>query len=150
MMWGRLTSKMPSLQQKPGHIAQWIRLCLPSYHPGFEAQAYHLRFYQFLLVSCGRDENKRKRDWDWPIKKPDIWYIHAHNTVGISPSVSVNLSIMLLGVTSHDQMPLRQCFVAGCFGVFKKFAFLRHLLWWWWSVLQLLLQRLFAERNIVK
>ena len=28
-------------------IAQWIRLYLPSCHPGFESQAHHLRFYQF-------------------------------------------------------------------------------------------------------
>ena len=25
--------------------AQWIRLCLPSYRPGFESQAHHLRFF---------------------------------------------------------------------------------------------------------
>ena len=30
-------------------IAQWIRLCLPSCCPGFESQAHHLRFFQFIL-----------------------------------------------------------------------------------------------------
>ena len=42
-------------------IAQWIRLCLPSCRPGFESQAYHLSFYKFIVVSCGNDENKRKK-----------------------------------------------------------------------------------------
>ena len=28
-------------------IAQWIRLCLPFYHPGFESKARHLGFYHF-------------------------------------------------------------------------------------------------------
>ena len=27
--------------------AQWIRLRLPSCHPGFESQAHHLCFYQY-------------------------------------------------------------------------------------------------------
>ena len=30
-------------------IAQWIRLRLPSWRPGFESQAHHLRFFQFIL-----------------------------------------------------------------------------------------------------
>ena len=30
-------------------IAQWIRLRLPSCHPGFESQAHHLHFFQFTL-----------------------------------------------------------------------------------------------------
>ena len=34
-------------------VAQWIRPRFPSYRPGFESQAYHLRFYKF-----GKDENK--------------------------------------------------------------------------------------------
>ena len=48
-------------------IAQWIRLLLPSCHPGFESQAHHLSFYKFIIVLCGKDENKRKRVRDWPI-----------------------------------------------------------------------------------
>ena len=47
--------------------AQWIRLHLPSYRPGFESQAYHLSFYKFITVSCGKDENKTKKGRDWPI-----------------------------------------------------------------------------------
>ena len=30
-------------------IAQWIRLRLPSCRPGFESQAHHLCFFQFIL-----------------------------------------------------------------------------------------------------
>ena len=30
-------------------IAQWIRLRLPSCCPGFESQAHHLCFFQFIL-----------------------------------------------------------------------------------------------------
>ena len=30
-------------------IAQWICLCLPSCHPGFEAQAHHPCFYQIIF-----------------------------------------------------------------------------------------------------
>ena len=29
-------------------IAQWIRLHLPSCHHGFESQAHHLSFHQFI------------------------------------------------------------------------------------------------------
>ena len=29
-------------------IAQWIRLRLPSCHPGFKSQAHHLRYHQFI------------------------------------------------------------------------------------------------------
>ena len=31
-------------------IALWFRLCLPSCGPGFESQAHHLRFFQFVLL----------------------------------------------------------------------------------------------------
>ena len=47
-------------------IAQWIRLRLPSCHPGVESKVYHLCFYQFIIVSCGKDKYKRKRGRDWP------------------------------------------------------------------------------------
>ena len=40
--------------------AQWIRLHRPSCYPGFESRAYHLSFYKFIVVSCEKDENKRK------------------------------------------------------------------------------------------
>ena len=42
-------------------ITQWIRLRLPSCRPGFESQAFHLSFYKFIVVLCGKDENKRKK-----------------------------------------------------------------------------------------
>ena len=42
-------------------IAQWIRLRLPSCRPGFESQAHHLRFYQFILICVmWKNENKQK------------------------------------------------------------------------------------------
>ena len=43
-------------------IAQWIRLCLTSYCPGFESQAQHQCFYQLIFMSCRRDKYKQK----WP------------------------------------------------------------------------------------
>ena len=52
-------------------IAQWIRLRLPSCRPGFESQAHHLCFHQFIkkIVYCGKDENKQKRGRDRSIFK---------------------------------------------------------------------------------
>ena len=41
-------------------IAQWIRLCLTSYCPGFESQAQHQCFYQLIFMSCRRDKYKQK------------------------------------------------------------------------------------------
>ena len=48
-------------------IAQWIRLRLPSFRPGFKSQAHHLRFFQFILfkylsfeLECEKNENKQK------------------------------------------------------------------------------------------
>ena len=31
-------------------IAQWIRLLFPFCRPGFESQAHHLSFFQFVLL----------------------------------------------------------------------------------------------------
>ena len=33
-------------------IAQWIRLCLPSCHLGFESHAQYQHFYQFVFELC--------------------------------------------------------------------------------------------------
>ena len=41
-------------------IAQWIRLCLPSCHPGFEYKAHHLRFHQFIEL-CNVEKTKINR-----------------------------------------------------------------------------------------
>ena len=51
-----------SLQKRGAAIAQWIRLHLPSCHPGFESQAQHLSFYQFKFELCHveKDKNKQK------------------------------------------------------------------------------------------
>ena len=40
-------------------ITPWIRLRLPSCRHGFESQAHHQCFYQFI-VSCRKDDNKQK------------------------------------------------------------------------------------------
>ena len=52
-------------------ISLWLRLFLPSCSPGFESQAHHLHFFQFILLKLQleweKDENKRKRGRDWPI-----------------------------------------------------------------------------------
>ena len=49
-------------------IAPWFRLRLPSCGPGFESQAHHLCFFQFVLkLKREKNENKPKRGRDWPI-----------------------------------------------------------------------------------
>ena len=52
-------------------VAQWIRLRLPSCRPGFESQAHHLSFYQFIfeLYHVEKDENKQKEAGIGPLKK---------------------------------------------------------------------------------
>ena len=42
------------------NIAQWICLHLSSGHPGFEFHAHHLHCYQFKLVLCRVDINKKE------------------------------------------------------------------------------------------
>ena len=50
-------------------IASRFRLCLPSYGPGFESQAHHLRFIQFIKLSFELNcEKNEKRGRDWPLK----------------------------------------------------------------------------------
>ena len=61
-------ASIPEVQLRGAAIAQWIRLRLLFCCPGFESQAYHLSFNKFIIVSCGKDENERKRGRDWPIK----------------------------------------------------------------------------------
>ena len=39
-------------------IAEWIRLCLTSCHPGFESQAPQLCFYQFIFELCHDEKTK--------------------------------------------------------------------------------------------
>ena len=50
-------------------IAQWMRLCLPSFTPGFESQAQHLRlaFYNFNLNYNVKKTkiNKKRRVLDY-------------------------------------------------------------------------------------
>ena len=45
-------------------MAPWFHLCLPSCGPGFESQAQHLCFFQFvllkLLLELEKNENKQK------------------------------------------------------------------------------------------
>ena len=66
-------------------ITQWIRLCLPSCHPGFESsQAHHQCFYQFILGLCHVEKTKinRKRPrlahfltWTWSQSRLWRWAI---------------------------------------------------------------------------
>ena len=51
-----------------GTIAQWIRLHLSSWGPGFEPLAHHRRFFIQILSLCWeKDENKQKRGHVWRI-----------------------------------------------------------------------------------
>ena len=50
-------------------IAQWIRPNLPSCCPGFESQAHHLRFHQFMLICVKKGENKQKESGIGPFLK---------------------------------------------------------------------------------
>ena len=51
--------------------APWFRLHLPSCGPGFESQALHLRFFQFVLLKLYQEnnENKQKEAGIGPFKK---------------------------------------------------------------------------------
>ena len=53
-------------------IAQWIRMRLPSCCPGFESQAHHPCFSQFIFDLCHVEKmkiNKKECREVWPIKK---------------------------------------------------------------------------------
>ena len=39
-------------------ITQWIPTCLPFCHPGFESQAHHQCFYQFIFDLCHAEKTK--------------------------------------------------------------------------------------------
>ena len=41
-------------------IAQWIRLRLSFCSPGFESQAYHRHFFQFILCTCHLNWNVKR------------------------------------------------------------------------------------------
>ena len=44
-------------------IAQWVCICLPYYRPGFESQAHHPRFHQFIeLCNVVKYKNKQKKE----------------------------------------------------------------------------------------
>ena len=55
-------------------IAPWFRLCLPSCGPGFESQAHHLCFFQFVLLKLYREnnENKQKEAGIGPFLKKEL------------------------------------------------------------------------------
>ena len=42
-------------------IAPWFRLRLPSRGPGFESQAHHLRFFQYVLLKLYQENNENKQ-----------------------------------------------------------------------------------------
>ena len=51
-------------------IAPWFRLRLQSCGPGFESQAHHLHFFQFVLLKLYREnnENRQKEAGIGPLK----------------------------------------------------------------------------------
>ena len=55
----------------------WFRLRLPSCGPGFEYQAHHLCFFQFVLLKLYREnnENKQKEAGIGPFLKKTSIYI---------------------------------------------------------------------------
>ena len=59
-------------------IAQWIRLRLPSCRPGFESQAHHLCFHQFIKKLCNVEKTKinkkRPRLAHFFLKKVAVFY----------------------------------------------------------------------------
>ena len=71
-----ITSKWAETIERGGGaaIAQWIRLRLPSCRPGFESQAHHLSFYQFIfeLYHVEKDENKQKEAGIGPFLKKTV------------------------------------------------------------------------------
>ena len=75
-LWqGIVSVKIRSLIFWGAPIAQWIRLRLPSCRPGFESQAHHLRFFQFILFKlyiC---------HLNWNVKRTKI----NKNEAGIGP-----------------------------------------------------------------
>ena len=56
-------------------IAQWIRMRLPSFCPGFESQAHHLLFNLFIF-DCVM-WNKLKKGRDRPIFLKKIVNLHV-------------------------------------------------------------------------
>ena len=82
--WERTTANVVKPYRKTTYvwgaaIAQWIRLHLPYCCPGFESQAHHLRFLQFILFKlyiCHLGWNvkrtKIKRSQDWPVLKKSL------------------------------------------------------------------------------
>ena len=42
-------------------IAPWFHLRLPSRGPGFESQAHHLRFFQYVLLKLYQENNENKQ-----------------------------------------------------------------------------------------
>ena len=58
----------------------WFHLHLPSCGPGFDSQALHLRFFQFVLLKLYREnnennENKQKEAGIGPFFKKNIDYL---------------------------------------------------------------------------
>ena len=60
-------------------IAPWFRLGLPSCGPGFESQAHHLCFFQFVLLKLypENNENKQKEAGIGPFF--NIWWDQTTN-----------------------------------------------------------------------
>ena len=58
------------MQYQGAAIAHWIHLGIPSCHPGFESQAHHQFFYQFIFESfhVEKTEINKKRPGNGHLK----------------------------------------------------------------------------------
>ena len=94
-------------------IAQWIRLRLPSCHPGFESQPHHLRFYQnkdkfvlYLHMHCEKNEDKQKEAGFGPFKKLKLWLFYGY--YGCKKRKTKLIDSMLFWHCTYSS--LRKCF----------------------------------------
>ena len=69
---GEYVDLVTLLKLRVAAIAPWFRLRLPSCGPGFDSQALHLYFFQFVLLELCRENNENKKTKsgrDWPFFK---------------------------------------------------------------------------------
>ena len=89
-------------------IAQWIRPNLPSCCPGFESQAHHLRFDQFMLVCVKKGENKQKESGIGPFFKKSFVYFKTGPTLDDFRSRSATRKVAPTGAsTASPRRPKR-------------------------------------------
>ena len=93
-------------------IAQWIRLRLPSCHPGFESQVHHFHFFylEFLCRNCHvkRTKNKQKEAGFGPFFKKQKCLIAQVAGVGISIHYGCSVCLCLFYHFSLFRHPTSQ------------------------------------------